>query len=70
MFVEFLHKLFTAVLGVGRGMGAMWYSQDKAYNMWIVGAVAVGIAFVVSLLFHPLVWLWRRRPRRRVEVDA
>jgi len=70
VFVEFLHKLFTAIVGVGLGMGALWYGQQHPYNLWLLGAAAVGVAFLVSLIFHPLVWAWRRRPRRRVEVDA
>lgn len=69
LFVEFLHKLFTAVLGVGLGMGALWYSQNHHANMWFIGAIAAAIALVVSALFHPFVFAWRHRPHRSVVVD-
>jgi glycerol uptake facilitator-like aquaporin len=69
LFLEFLHKLFTAVLGVGLGMAAVWYSQDHHANAWVVGAAGAGIALVVSALFHPFMFAWRHRPRRPLVVD-
>jgi hypothetical protein len=69
---EVFHKLIVAIVGVAAGMGAYWYAQTHAQNMWITGAIAAGGTLIVGLLFHPLVWVFRHRPRRRyVEtVDA
>jgi hypothetical protein len=69
LFVEFLHRVFTAVLGVGLGMTALWYSQTHHTNMWVMGAAGAGVALIVSALFHPFVFAWRHRPRRPVAVD-
>jgi hypothetical protein len=64
-FVEVLHKLLVAIVGVAAGMTAWWYADTHGQNRWIVGAVAVGATLVIGLLFHPFVWIFRHRPRRR-----
>lgn len=64
VFAELLHRLFTAVAGVGLGMGALWYSQTHNANMWVIGAVGAGVALIASTLFHPFLFAWRHRPRR------
>jgi hypothetical protein len=70
--VEVFHKLVVAIVGVAAGMYAYWYAQAHSQNLWIVGAVAAAGTLIVGLLFHPVVWIFRHRPRRRyVEtVDA
>jgi putative flippase GtrA len=70
VFVKFLHKLFTAVLGVGLGMAALWYSQTHGMNMWMMGGIGAGVALVVNALFHPFMFTWRHRPQRPAEVST
>ncbi len=69
MFREFIHKIFTAVLGVGLGMGALWYSQQHHHNMWILGAIAAAVTLVLSALFHPALFAWRHRPHHHLTAD-
>jgi hypothetical protein len=64
-FVEVVHKLLVAIVGVAAGMTAWWYADIHGQNRWIVGAIAVGATLVIGLLFHPFVWIFRHRPRRR-----
>lgn len=71
-FSEVAHKLLVAIIGVGAGMGAYWYSQTHGQNLWILGGIAAAGTLVIGLLFHPFLWLFRHRPRRRhvEEVEA
>jgi hypothetical protein len=65
MFTEMLHKLAVAIIGVAAGVGSVWYSDRYDQSPWLTAAVAVGATLVLGLLFHPVVWLFRHRPRRR-----
>lgn len=63
-FSEVAHKLLVAIIGVAAGMGAYWYSQTHGQNLWITGAIAAGGTLILGLLFHPVLWMFRHRPRR------
>jgi len=62
---EVVHKLLVAAVGVAAGMTAWWYADAHSQNRWVLGAIGVGATLVIGLLFHPVAWLFRHRPRRR-----
>lgn len=70
IFREFVHKIFTAIVGVAAGMGALWYSQEHHHNRWIMGAIAAGVTLVLSALFHPMLFAWRHRPRHPIAAES
>lgn len=72
LFTEVMHKLIVAVVGVAAGMYGYWYAQGHGQNLWVVGGIAAAGTLIVGLLFHPVVWVFRHRPRSRAveTVDA
>jgi hypothetical protein len=69
VFTEIFHKFFVIVVGVAAGLGAYWYSQHHDYALWLTALIAAGGVFVLDVLFHPVLFMWRHR-RRRVAVSA
>ena len=70
VFTEIFHKFFVIVIGVAAGVGAYWYSIERGEELWLTSLVAAGGVFVADLLFHPVLFLWRRsRSRRRAEAE-
>lgn len=63
-FRGFMHRLFVIIVSVGAGIGAYWYSQEYDQPLWIMALIAGGAALVLDLLFRPMFYLYRHRPRR------